>query len=130
MKPTDNVMQSFGRCCAIPSFFEDFYTTFLASSPLVRAKFVETDMNAQRLLLRQGILNLVMFARGMPDTKLRALADSHSRHKLNIEPELYLFWIEALLVTIRRHDPEYTAALRQDWIDILNQGISIIKSGY
>ena len=72
MKPADQVMQSYGRCCASADFFDDFYTRFLASSPLIREKFVNTNMQAQKQLLRQGIMNLVMVARGMPDTKLRA----------------------------------------------------------
>src|SRR3989344_2079862 len=78
MSPTDRVMQSYGRCCASPDFFDSFYRHFLASSPEVREKFVNTEMNGQKLLLRQGILNLVMHARGMPDTKLRAPGCSHS----------------------------------------------------
>lgn len=79
MKDTNRVMQSYGRCCASPDFFDDFYASFLASSPAIREKFVRTDMTAQKQLLRAGILNLVLFARGMPDTKLRALGKSHSR---------------------------------------------------
>lgn len=130
MKPTDLVMQSFGRCCAKPSFFDDFYRCFLDSSPQIRAKFLNTDMSAQKLLLRQGILNLVMFSRGLPDTKLRALAESHSRFKLDIAPELYSLWIGALLQTIQLHDSEYNTELRLAWSDVLNKGIDVIKAGY
>ena len=57
MKAPDIVMQSYGRCCASASFFDDFYQQFLQSSPEVRAKFTNTDMPAQKLLLRQGILS-------------------------------------------------------------------------
>ncbi|PKM03122.1 MAG: globin, partial [Gammaproteobacteria bacterium HGW-Gammaproteobacteria-5] len=32
MKDTNRVMQSYGRCCASPDFFDDFYASFLASS--------------------------------------------------------------------------------------------------
>ena len=74
MSAANLVMQSYGRCCASPDFFDSFYRHFLASSPLIREKFVDTDMSAQKQLLRQGILNLVMHARGMPDTKLRTRA--------------------------------------------------------
>lgn len=88
MNDTNRVMQSYGRCCASPRFFDDFYATFLASSPAIREKFARTDMTAQKQLLRAGILNLVLFARGMPDTKLRALGQSHSRAQLDIHTEL------------------------------------------
>lgn len=48
MKATDRVMQSYGRCCASPTFFDDFYQQFLASSPKIREKFTGTDMPAQK----------------------------------------------------------------------------------
>ncbi|UPQ82233.1 MULTISPECIES: globin [Pseudomonas] len=130
MKETNRVMQSYGRCCASPSFFDDFYAAFLASSPAVREKFARTDMTAQKHLLRAGILNLVLFARGMPDTKLRALGKSHSREHLDIRPELYDLWIAALLKTIDDHDPELQQEDLQAWRQVLNKGIDVIKSHY
>ena len=48
MSPADLVMQSYGRCCASASFFDDFYRNFLASSPQIREKFTDTDMPAQK----------------------------------------------------------------------------------
>lgn len=130
MKPTDLVMQSYGRCCASSSFFDDFYRHFLASSPQIRDRFTQTDMPAQKQLLRQGILNLVMFARGMPDTKLRALGKSHSREGLNISPELYSLWIDALLLAIGENDKQADTAVKKAWREVLEQGISVIKASY
>lgn len=130
MSASDLVMQSYGRCCASPSFFDDFYRHFLASSPQIRAKFAETDMPAQKLLLRQGILNLVMYARGMSDSKLRALGESHSRTRLDIRPELYDLWLDALLLTVSSHDGQFGPALREAWREVLGKGIALIKAGY
>lgn len=130
MKDTNRVMQSYGRCCASPRFFDDFYANFLASSPAIREKFARTNMTAQKQLLRAGILNLVLFARGMPDTKLRALGQSHSREKLDIHPELYDLWIEALLKTIGQHDEDLQPADVQAWREVLNKGIDVIKAAY
>ena len=130
MSAANLVMQSYGRCCASPDFFDSFYRHFLASSPQIRDRFANTDMPAQKLLLRQGILNLVMYARGMPDTKLRALGESHSRERLDIRPELYDLWLDALLLTISEHDKECDADVRQAWREVLNKGIAVIKAGY
>ncbi|BAP78188.1 globin [Pseudomonas sp. MT-1] len=130
MKDTNRVMQSYGRCCASAAFFDEFYATFLASSPAVRDKFVKTDMVAQKQLLRAGILNLVMFARGMPDTKLQALGKSHSRAHLDIRPELYDLWIAALIKTIRQHDRQLEQLDLEAWQVVLNKGIDVIKSHY
>ena len=130
MSPTNSVMQSYGRCCASSTFFDDFYHEFLSSSPLIRGKFVNTNMTAQKQLLRQGILNLVMYARGMPDTKLRALGASHSRAGMDISPGLYGFWLDALLHTIKLHDPDCTAQTLRDWREVLSKGIEVITSHY
>ncbi|TWI54269.1 hypothetical protein IQ22_02132 [Pseudomonas duriflava] len=130
MKPADQVMQSYGRCCASPDFFDNFYRRFLASSPLIQEKFLNTDMTAQKALLRQGIMNLVMVARGMPDTKLRALGESHSRQRMDIRPELYVFWIEALLATIQTHDPQCDETILASWREVLGEGIRVITTEY
>lgn len=130
MGVTDIVMQSYGRCCAKADFFDDFYEHFLASSPKVREKFVNTEMSGQKRLLRQGILNLVMYARGMPDTKLRALGQTHCRHGFDIRPELYDIWLHSLLSTIKKHDHQYSADIADAWQEVLAKGINVIKSHY
>lgn len=130
MKDTNRVMQSYGRCCASKTFFDDFYQRFLQSSPEVRAKFTNTDMPAQKLLLRQGILNLVLFSRGLPPTKLQALAKSHSRDKLDIQPHLYTYWIDALIRTVEQHDKQANAETARAWREVLNKGVEVIQAGY
>jgi len=130
LKAVEYVMQSFGRCCAKPTFFDDFYENFFASSPLIRAKFINTDMQAQKDLLRKGILNLLLYARGMSDVKLQQLAKSHSKANLDIHPELYTFWLNSLLKTVAKHDDQHTPEADFYWRDVLNKGIAIIKNGY
>ncbi|WP_282286089.1 globin domain-containing protein [Pseudomonas sp. PS02302] len=130
MLPAQNVMLSYGRCCASPAFFDDFYQRFLASSPRVREKFAHTDMAAQKLLLRHGIMNLVLVARGMPTTKLRQLGESHCRARLDIGPELYDLWVDCLLATLAQHDPDFSPALRQEWQGVLEAGIAVMHSHY
>ncbi|WP_346837929.1 globin [Microbulbifer sp. SAOS-129_SWC] len=126
----DTVFQSYGRCCINESFFTDFYDRFMSSGDEVRAMFVDTDMPQQRHLLRNGIMQLILHARGMPDTKLRALGDSHSRTGYNIRPDLYRQWLDALLDTIRQHDPEYRDAIGSAWQRALQPGIEVIRGAY
>lgn len=130
MKPADLVMQSYGRCCASEGFFDSFYRYFLASSPQIRDRFTNTDMAAQKHLLRHGILNLVMYARGMPDTKLRALGVTHARDGFNIRPELYDLWLDSLQQAIGDHDKACNADILQAWREVLSKGINVIKSEY
>lgn len=130
MNSTDLVFQSYGRCCRKDDFFIDFYDFFISSSDAIRNRFLNTDMTAQRHLLRNGVMQIILAARGMSDRKLRDLGESHSRHKLDIQPQWYDFWEEALLKTVRLHDPEYTPELRQAWRDVLKPGIDLIRGAY
>ena len=130
MTPTDLVFQSYGRCCRKDEFFVDFYDFFMSSSDAIRNRFVDTDMSAQRHLLRNGVMQIILVARGMSDRKLKDLGQSHNRHNYNIQPEWYGLWEEALLKTVRVHDPEYTPELREAWRDVLKPGIDLIRGAY
>ena len=127
---SDSVFQSYGRCCKEELFFVDFYDRFMGASDEIRAMFIDTDMKQQRHLLRNGIMQLVLHARGMPDTKLRALGQSHSRTGYNIRPDMYAVWLDALLYTVRKHDPEYSDNIGAAWRRALTPGIEVICSAY
>ena len=130
MLPAQNVMLSYGRCCASPAFFDDFYQRFLASSPRVREKFAHTDMAAQQRLLRHGIMNLLLVARGLPATRLHQLGESHCRARLDIGPELYELWVDCLLATLAQYDPVFDETLRAEWRQRLEAGIAVMRSHY
>src|SRR5690554_4079027 len=130
MTNTDLVFQSYGRCCRKDDFFVDFYDFFMASSDAVRNRFVNTDMPAQRHLLRNGVMQIILVARGMSDRKLRDLGESHSRKRMDIKPEWYALWEESLLKTVRAHDPEWTPELQQAWREVLKPGIDLIRGAY
>lgn len=130
MNNTDLVFQSYGRCCNRDEFFIDFYDAFMGSSPDIKNRFIDTDMAAQRHLLRNGIMQLIMYARGMSDRKLRSLGESHNRSHYNIKPEWYSLWLDALMKTVRRHDPEYSRELEAAWREVLAPGIDLIRGAY
>ena len=126
----DAVFQSYGRSCDKPVFFEDFYNTLLGKSPDVRALFANTDMASLRALVRGGVLWLIMHARGMPDTKIRMLGESHSKKRMNINPIYYSLWLDSLIETLYKHDPEFSRELEECWRDTLRPSIDIISSMY
>ncbi|WP_157484886.1 globin domain-containing protein [Gilvimarinus polysaccharolyticus] len=130
MQDHDIVFQSYGRCCNSDSFFVDFYDNFMSSSDEIRALFVDTDMKQQRHLLRNGIMQLILHARGMPATKLEALGESHSRGGYNIKPHWYRDWLKALIATLKKHDREFDQNIEQAWVSALTPGIEIIKNSY
>ena len=87
-------------------------------------------MTQQKHLLRHGILNLVLHARGMPDTKLRALGESHSRHRMDIKPHLYDIWVDALMATVAVHDAAFDTNIGMAWREVLTKGIEVIQRHY
>lgn len=124
------VFQSYGRVCRDEQFFVDFYDYFMSSSQVIKDQFLDTDMKQQRHLLRNGIMQLILYARGMPDTKLQQLARTHSRHGFNILPEWYSIWLDALMKTVSKHDAEYDASLDAQWRRVLKPGIDLIRDAY
>lgn len=130
MVDADLVFQSYGRSCNKAAFYQDFYSEFMNQSDEIRALFKDTNMDAQRGLLRGGIMWLVMHARGMSDSKIRALGESHSRKKMNIHPNHYGLWVNALMTTLARHDPEFTPQLEQTWRATITPSIELIQSLY
>src|SRR5690554_6071501 len=130
MTNSDLVSQSYGRCCRKDELFAALYGCFMATSDACRSSFANTDMPAQRHLLRNGVMQIILVARGMSDRKLRDLGESHSRKRMDIKPEWYALWEEALLKTVRAHDPEWTPELQQAWREVLKPGIDLIRGAY
>ncbi|WP_336623023.1 globin domain-containing protein [Gilvimarinus sp. 1_MG-2023] len=127
---SDIVFQSYGRCCNNDAFFVEFYDRFMSKSDEIRQLFRDTDMSAQRHLLRNGIMQLVLHARGMPSTKLQSLGQSHSRTGYDIQPHWYSLWFDALLETLAQFDPQFSPSIERSWQAALTPGINIIRDAY
>jgi len=104
---------------------DEFYESFLATSPLIKQKFKDTDMQAQKDLLRHGLSYLIMYSSnsGSAKMKLDRLGETHNKQNLNIEPWMYDKWVEALLKTVERNDRKVTDELLASWKDALQRGI-------
>lgn len=126
------VKASYGRCCLAPGFFDSFYATFVASSPVVRDKFRKTDMARQKGLLREGITFMILFAGGsaMAAGKIKALGESHAKTRLDIAPALYPLWIDSLLIAVAKHDPQHTKEMDDAWRRTMAKGIGVMQSMY
>ena len=49
---------------------------------------------------------------------------------MNIRPELYTLWFNALAATIREHDKESTAETMQAWREVVNKSVEVIVAEY
>ena len=128
----DLVQSSYGACCMSPTFFDDFYTAFLASSSVIAGKFVNTDMAKQKRLLRDGISFMIMYYNGtvVGRTKIEKLGESHSQGRMDIKPQWYDLWVNALVKTIAKHDAKFSPATERAWRTVLAKGIDAMRSQY
>lgn len=124
---------SLERCTANPGFLERFYEIFLASSPKVAEKFVNTDFTQQREAL-QGSLRAMVLAvsdeSGPPGRHLGVLAERHSSRHLGVGSELYDYWLDSLLTAVKETDPKYDQQVHDAWERVMLVGIEFMLSRY
>lgn len=129
--PKDVFLDSLARCDR-HDLLERFYERFLASSPEVRQRFRNTDLTRQRRMLRRSLELMASATSGDPAglRELSERAETHSRARLNIRPELYELWLDALIETARQSDPEWSPAIEQAWRSILGLAVRHMTRRY
>lgn len=123
---------SYQRAAQAPDFFSAFYDRLFEVRPDTRQLFAGTEFERQHKLLRHAIGLLLSFPE-QPDgepTILARLAERHSRRDLAIDPSLYPPFLESLLDTIKRCDPEFTPAVEHAWRTTLAKGFAYMQSRY
>jgi hypothetical protein len=128
----DAATASYQRCRARDGFIETFYAHFLEKSREVVDKFRGTDFARQRLMLRESLLAMLLFNLGSADARaeLERLGERHSRRGVNIPPNLYELWLDALCEAVEEHDPRFTAQLGEQWRAAMRPGIELIVANY
>ena len=124
----DDVIASFHRCRQADDFIETFYTIFLAKSPEIARKFSMTNFKIQKLMLRESLLEMLMFNLGTPGSQAVVEKLGHRHAKLDITPEMYQMWLDSLCEAIEKHDPEYTPELADRWRRAMRRGIDVMLS--
>lgn len=126
------VKESFGRALSHGDLMGRFYEIFLKSAPEIAPMFKNTDFDAQKQLLRQGINLALMFAAGsaVGQSGIDRIAKSHNQAHLNIRPDLYHFWKDSYLQAIAEVDPRYSPELKDDWAQCLQVTIDHIIAHY
>lgn len=137
MSPEDveTFRTSLKRCLAHhPEFLDSFYQAFVSSSDEIREKFKNTDLRGQALMLADSLYVLANAALSLEGSvgrgSLPHVAARHSRQDLDIRPGLYDVWLDTLLATVRRYDPEFTPGIEQAWRATLGWGIEYMRARY
>jgi hemoglobin-like flavoprotein len=130
----DVFLASLNRCLAEPGFVAGFYDRFLRSSPQVREKFRNADMERQFRVLADSlyiVANAVQSEEGsLARSDLPRLAERHDRTHLDIAPHLYGLWTDCLIATARATDARFDAAVEAAWRETLAFGVRYMTERY
>jgi hemoglobin-like flavoprotein len=121
----EQVIASYHRARETGQLFDTFYRIFLNKAPEIPPMFVRTDFSHQKLMLRESILEMLMFAQtGTGHAQMRRLGDRH--RQLRVKPVHYDLWLDALCEALAVHDSEFSAALEQMWRAAMSKGIDVM----
>jgi len=114
-----------------PDFVDSFYTRFLASSPAIGERFEKTDMSRQKTMLHDSFTTLVDFNTHRRLTaQMQRLGSVHGPNASDVPPELYTFWLDSLVATVRDYDPQYGDDVELAWRLTLAPGIAYLQHAY
>jgi hemoglobin-like flavoprotein len=122
----DLTKASYHRCLASPGFLAAFYEQFFADCPGARELFAHTDLAKQTRLLQHAIGLLIAFPKQPSEGPrlLARLAEKHGTSELNIEPGSYAIFLDCLIDTVSRHDPQFNPRLGAAWRETLAPGVN------
>ncbi len=121
---------SLGRCQGAADLFPSFYQTFFARCPAAAPRFANTDFARQNKLLQHAIGLLLAFPGSRDPSLLMRVAERHNRRGLDIPPEMYAPFVDALVETIGRYDPAFTPDLEAAWREAIAPGVAFMQSRY
>ena len=108
-------------------FFDLFYLNFTNSSPLIEKAFKNTNMENQKAMLETAITHMVMFFTSKRASKY--LIDTASLHKerYQIDFILYELFLDSLINTLEKFDPNFNNQTAVAWRITLAPGIEFMK---
>lgn len=127
------VKDSFLRSHKDADFASDFYHHLFFLKPKIKNYFVNTDFDHQDKALMRG-LEFMMGFLDHSDTHSRQqilrISQTHSKKNLNIHPHDYYYWIEAMVLTIKKHDPMWYDDMEYYWREVISFPITFMISQY
>lgn len=121
---------SFEYCVSKKDFLPRFYELFLASSPEIRKRFINTDIRRQSRILKKSLYILTMATIGTEEAhrELIRLGKSHGLQGMNIPNYMYDLWLDCLLRTVSEFQTDWKPEIENSWREMLNPHIEILKS--
>lgn len=127
------VKGSFTRAKDSANFGHDFYENLFFLNPKIQNYFANTDFVHQNKALMAGlgyILDFLDHSNENAKAQVIRLSRTHSKENMNIYPHDYYYWIEALVMTLKKHDPSWYDDLAFYWREVIFYPISFMISQY
>jgi hemoglobin-like flavoprotein len=90
--------------------------------------FVGTDFQRQNKLLQHGIGLLFIYAKRANPAILDRIAGRHAHGELDIAPNMYPYFVDSLVGTVKLFDPQFNPALDEAWRAAVAPGIAFMAS--
>ena len=128
----DLFLESLDRCLENKEFIPAFYDQLLSKSDEIRERFSLVDMQKQKQILADSLVICAQSVEGKPEAlaHLNEIGHSHDKYHLNILPEWYPIWIDAIVATASQFDPDWSEDFEQAWRKLLSFVTKRISSKY
>jgi hemoglobin-like flavoprotein len=124
--PLEQVIASYHRARRSNELFDTFYDLFLRKAPEIPPMFFRTDFTHQKLMLRQSLLEMLIFAQmNTGRDEIDHLAERH--RQLNVKSQHYDLWLDALCESLAQHDPQFSPELERMWRNAMQPGIEVMR---
>ena len=127
------VQNSFLRSSQDLSFARIFYENLFFLNPVIKDYFSNTDFPHQEKALMRGLEFLIAFLDQTDENARRQIlriATSHSASGMKIHPHQYYYWIEALIMTVKKLDKDWYQDQEYYWREVITFPTSFIISQY
>ncbi len=121
---------SFEYCLANEGFLPRFYELLMESSPEVREKLRNTDIQRQAKILKKSLYFLTMVSVGTNDAhdELIRIGKSHGAQGLKIPAYMYDIWLDCLLQAVKEFHTVWHPVIERSWRKMLGPHIAVLKS--
>ncbi len=127
----DSFEKAVGSGAYNDAFVRRFYEKLIDRSVVIAALFKNTNMARQKTMLYDSLLLMRDFFRDRAITpQLERLAMVHSRSGVDVHPDLYTDWLDALTETVAEFDPGFSAETELAWRLVLAPGIAFMQFFY
>lgn len=124
----DDVRESFGRATLDGDLMQTFLDILVGSHPAIGAYFKHVDLERLKSRLVESVHIAILCAEDVPVGRagINRLAKLHGSMGLDVNPDLYVFWIESFMRAISYHDPEFTDEIKLGWRTVLKKTTSLM----